>query len=335
MLLPLAAHDFAMISLPRSVLKIDDDHRIEINHFRPSDNDCLFNEIAFFKLHASTESDCYMQLVSPANDKVHGSIIFYKEGQHTFRSPKKGAYGGLVVYSYIDMKRLEQFLTVALAHLQELGASEVSIKSAPFSHDLTLSSTMLNILMRKGFSLHSYELNYDMRVDEGPFLDRVSHGNNKRIRKCIRDGIIAEQVEVSRLPIVYEVIRKNRLRRGFSISMTEGQIGKMVAIFPDKVFLFAAWESEERTNMIASAVCLAVRTAVLYVFYWGDVAGVESYSPIALLASSIHDFCQKNGYRLLDVGTSTVACEPNYGLINFKHNLGFGASIKPTYVWTK
>jgi hypothetical protein len=333
--MPRTNHDLAMISLPRNVLDIDENHRIEINHFRPSENDSLFNEISYFKLHASTVSDCYMQLVSPANDKVHGSIIFYKEGEHAFRSPKRGTYGGMVVYSAFDLKLLERFFTVALSHLQALGAGEVSIKSAPFSHDLALSSIMLNLLLRRGFLLHNHELNYDMRVDERPFLDRVSYGNNKRIRKCLRDGVVAEQVETSRLPIVYEVIKENRLRRGFSISMTAEQLGEMVAIFPDKVFLFAAWESEQRLKMIASAVCFAVRPSILYVFYWGDVAGVESYSPIALLASSIHGFCQSKGYRLLDVGTSTVAGEPNYGLINFKQNLGFGASLKPTYVWKK
>lgn len=335
MLVPAANHVPAMISLPRNALGVDERHVIEINHFRTSDNECLFNEISYFRLHSTSASDCYMQLVSPANDKVLASIAFYEDEENAFKSPKRGTYGGMVVYSTFDLKLLDRFFSVAFSYLAERGAVEVNIKSPPFSHDLALSSMTLNMLLRHGFLMQSHELNYDMRVDKRPFLDRVSYGNNKRIRKCLRDGVVAEQVSADRLPMVYEVLKENRLRRGFPISMSAEQLGEMAAIFPERLFLFAAWENDRRQKMIASAVCLAVRPSIMYVFYWGDVAGVESYSPIALLASIIHDFCQNRGYSLLDAGTSTLAGEPNYGLINFKQNLGFSASVKPTYVWKK
>jgi hypothetical protein len=331
--LPLTHFNLESMHLPQTVLDVDDKHSIEINYFRASDNHNLFNEIAYFKLHAASESDCYMQLVSSANGKVHATITFYEAGEHVFLSPKRGTYGGLEIHSDLELKVLESFLAVAISHLKKLGAGEITIKLAPFSHDLALSSTMLNLLLRQGFQLDNHELNYDMQVDERPFLDRVSYGNNKRIRKCLRDGVEVAQVELNQFSNVYAVIKENRLRRGFSVSMTAEQLGDMVAIFPGKVFLFAAWENEQRERMIASAVCFAVSPSILYVFYWGDVAGVESYSPIALLASSIYGFCQQNGFRLLDVGTSTVAGEPNYGLINFKQHLGFSASLKPTFVW--
>ena len=40
------------------------------------------------------------------------------------------------------------------------------------------------------------------------------------------------------------------------------------------------------------------------------------------------DFAQEHGFRLLDAGISTVAGEPNLGLIHFKRGLGFSESLK-------
>jgi hypothetical protein len=331
--LPLTHFDLESANLPQTVLGVDDKFRIEINHFRPSAHDNLFNEVAYFKLHASSASDCYMQLVNPANGKIYATIAFYKAEVHSFVSPKRGTYGGLEIHCELELKVVESFLALGLSHLKHLGATAITIKLAPFSHNLALSSTLFNLLLRQGFVLDNHELNYDMQVDENPFLDRVSYGNNKRIRKCLREGVAVAQVELDQLANVYAVIQENRLRRGFAVSMTAEQLGAMVSTFPDKVYLFAVWENEQRLKMIASAVCFAVSPSILYVFYWGDVAGVESYSPIALLASTIYEFCQNNGFQLFDVGTSTLAGEPNYGLINFKQNLGFSASLKPTFVW--
>jgi len=331
--LPLTHFDLASAHLPQTVLGVDDKFRIEINHFRQSTHDNLFNEIAYFKLHASSANDCYMQLVNPANGKVYATIAFYQVDEHQFSSPKRGTYGGLEIHCELELKAIERFLALSIAHLKKLGATAITMKLAPFSHNLALSSTMFNLLLRQVFELDNHELNYDMQVDKSAFLDRVSYGNNKRIRKCLRDGVTVAQVELNQLANVYAVIQENRLRRGFSVSMTAEQLGEMVSTFPDKVFLFAVWENEQRSKMIASAVCFAVSPSILYVFYWGDVAGVESYSPIALLASTIYEFCQNNGFHLFDVGTSTVAGEPNFGLINFKQHLGFSASLKPTFVW--
>lgn len=331
--LPLTHFGLASLHLPQTVLEVDDKFCIEINHFRPSVHDNLFNEIAYFKLHASSANDCYMQLVSPVNGKVYATIAFYQAEAHNFSSPKRGTYCGLEVHCELELKLIESFLALGLSHLKKLGATTITIKLAPFSHNQALSATMFNLLLRQGFQLDNHELNYDMQVDKSPFLDRVSYGNNKRIRKCLRDGVVVAKVGLDQFSDVYAVIKENRLRRGFTVSMTAEQLGEMVTTFPDKVFLFAVWENAQRSKMIASAVCFAVSPSILYVFYWGDVAGVESYSPIALLASTIYEFCQNNGFHLLDVGTSTVAGEPNYGLINFKQHLGFSASLKPTFVW--
>lgn len=319
--------------LNKITLPIDDKYQIDINHFRPYENGNLFNEKDYFQLHSSDANDLYVQLVHIASAKVHATITFYKDDDYLFTSPKRGTFGGIVLNAPIEMQLVEQFLSAINQHLKKIGASAISIKCPPFSHDVALSSILTNILLRQGFKLSNHELNYEMVIDERPFVDRIDYGNNKRIRKCIREGLFAEQVDSADYPQVYQVIKENRARRGFPLTMSLEQLGDMVKTFPDKMYFFAVYQDVEKSLMLASAVCIALSDSVLYVFYWGDVAGAESYSPTAMLAFTIYAFCQKQGFKVLDVGTSTVSGEPNYGLIKFKRNLGFSESLKLSFIW--
>jgi len=83
--------------------------------------------------------------------------------------------------------------------------------------------------------------------------------------------------------------------------------------------------------MIAASICIAVDKTVFYVFYWGEIDGYQNPSPIPFLAQGLYSYCQKEGFKLMDVGTATVEGNPNHGLIRFKRSLGLGESLKLTF----
>jgi hypothetical protein len=319
--------------LNKVILPIDDKYQIDINHFRPYENSNIFNEKDYFQLHSNSLNDIYVQLVRITTGKVYATIAFYNEENGLFTSPRRGTFGGIVLNEPVEMQLIEKFLYAIKKYLIKIGSRAISIKCPPFSHDLALSSIVTNVLLRQGFRLSGHELNYDLSVDERPFSDRIDYGNDKRIRKCLRESLFAEQVDSVDYPKIYEVIKDNRERRGFPISLSLEQLGQMVEIFPGKMYFFAVYQDAERSVILAAAVCIALTDSILYVFYWGDAAGAESYSPIALLASTIYNYCQQQGFKVLDVGTSTVSGEPNYGLVKFKRNLGFSESLKLSFVW--
>lgn len=319
--------------LNKDIFPLNDKYQILINHFLPYENSNLFNEKDYFQLHSSSSKDVYAQLVRINTGKVCATIAFYGDEEFLFSSPKKGTFGGIMLNEAIDFQLIEQFLTAIKEYLIKSGARAISITCPPFSHDLATSSVMTNVLFRLGFKLSRHELNYQMNVDESAFVDRIDYGNVKRVRKCIRENWFAEQVDPVDYLKVYQVIKENRERRGFPLTMSPEQLGEMVKIFPEKMFFFSVYPDKEKSAMAAAAVCIALTRTILYVFYWGDIAGTESYSPIALLASTIYDFCQKQSFKVLDVGTSTVSGEPNYGIVKFKRNLGFSESLKLSFIW--
>lgn len=312
--------------------RLDDKYHIVINQFIENDEVDLFNAASFFQLHAG-ENDQYIQLIN-VNKKVCATICFYEADEKgIFVSPKRGTFGGLSVYEKLDLEVVERFLNHAIELIRERSANEIRIKCAPFSHNLAISSLVTNILMRNNFSVGNFELNYHIDVNADGFLNRISYGNRKRIKKCLNAGMTTQYHSHSDIDSIYQVIKLNRERRGFPVTMSFEQVKTMLDKFPDRYHLFSVKNNIDEGEMVASALCISLTPSVLYVFYWGDVAGYEKYSPIALLASSIYEYCQNNNFEQLDIGTATVDNVPNYGLAQFKRNLGFSESLKPELVW--
>ena len=312
-------------------LALDDRHDVHFNSFLHAEGNHLFNERAFFELHASSPHDFYAQLTRRSDQAVCATIACYESDNRTFTSPKRGTFGGVGLNRPLDRCTVERFLVAILNHVTHMGGRVLELKCPPMSHDLALASVVSNVLLRHGGTLSGCDLNYDIRVDSRSFEERIEYSSLKRIRKCVRDGFVASELDSSRFDEAYQVISENRARRSFPMSMTAEQLQVMLDRFPGRLHYFAAHPDPQRLRIIAAAICLRLTPSILYVFYWGDAAGMQQYSPITLLASRIYDFCQHHGFTTLDAGTSTVGGEPNDGLIRFKRSLGFSESLKPTF----
>jgi hypothetical protein len=127
------------------------------------------------------------------------------------------------------------------------------------------------------------------------------------------------------MPAAYGVIAENRAKKGYSLSMSLEALHAMADRFPGAVRCAGVHAEGE---LIAASICIAVNPTTLYVFYWGEIPGAERRSPVTLLAGGLYEYCAREGFALLDVGTSTLAGEPNHGLIRYKSNLGCRPSLK-------
>ena len=310
------------------------DYQIILNAFVPGEKNSIFFTENFFKMH-STSGDIYAQLVDIRTKKVKASLIFYqqRESPSSFISPIKGTFGGIQLDAVVSSDILDFFFTSLKNHLLDQGVTRITIKSAPFSHNIQVSSLEANLFARHNFKPTAYDLNYSMFVDERIFSSRMDYGNLKRLRKCIREGFVAKENNINQLANIYNVISANRKRRGYPLTMNLNQLNKMFEIFPEHIKLFSVNGSDDQ--MLAAAICLVISPKILYVFYWGDAEGMEKYSPIVMIADYIYKYCHENKYQILDVGTSTVNGQPNSGLINFKRGLGFKESLKLTYLFEK
>lgn len=306
------------------IIDIDSKYNIAINHFLPDKRHHIFNSAEYFGLH-QTGRAYYYQLCSATTKDVLATVHFTETAPGQFKSPATGTFGGFCCAKDVPLDTLERFVVCVEKHLLEHEAREIHIALAPAIHDLQLFSISFNLLTRHGYKVIRHELNHHLVVNSAALLDRMEYGNQKRYRKCLREGFKAHRLDGSRYAEAYAVIASNRQRKGFPITMSFPQIMEMVRVFGERIKFFAVYREE---LLVASAICIDIDGRILYVFYWGDIDNMQSHSPITLLVAQIYEYCQIDHYEILDIGISTVAGDPNYGLVRFKRGLGCTESLK-------
>jgi hypothetical protein len=298
------------------------DHQLIVNAFAPSDLDSLFHDPAFFRLHANERGRYYQW---SDERRAVGTIHFTEVEDGVWRSPARGTFAGYAWDSDLSVEQMLAFHDAVEADLASIGACRIEVLPAPMAHDPIAFSNVLYLLRARGFAMETCDLNHALAVNDVPLAERMTYGNRKRLRKAEREGFAVRRLGIDQLPAVYDAIAANRAAKGNAMSMRLDQLEEMATLFPDRVVLFGMADGEA---LAASAVCLRLSPAVLYVFYWGDRPGYGALSPVVALASAIYDHCRQEGLALFDVGTSTIDRDPNIGLIAFKRGLGFTESLK-------
>ncbi len=286
----------------------------------------IFNHPHFYHLH-KTDASFFISIL--VENKLIGVCHFTEIEPSTYRSPYRGTYGNISFKEELDLQLKNNCIDELLLFLKSKNVKKIEIVAEPFSHNIHNSSSLFTIYLSKGFTITNQEINHTLEVTNEPLIEKMMRNNKKRLNKCEREHFVFEQVHSNEdIETVYQTIKENREGKGYKVSMTLPQIMEMYKLFPENMFFFKA---SQNGNDAASSICLKLNNTVLYVFYWGDRKGFEQYSPVVYLANGIYNFAQKNQFKLIDVGTSSIHGEPNYGVATFKENLGFSISPKLTY----
>jgi hypothetical protein len=293
------------------------------NEFVTRNDTVLFQRPKFFHLHAK-DGDSYFELGcnGSAKARIHFSHV---DGAGAWRSPARGTFAGLSFDDDLKFSELCFFFDKVESLLRSRGVKSLEILPPPQAHGGTAFAQQVYLLRSFGFKIIRCDLNQSLEIDKRSFVERISYGNVKRLRKCEREGLIAHRLPLSELPAVYETLSINRASKGHALSMTLDQLGAMVAAFPEDVILFGCPHGD---SLAAAAVCLQLSSSVLYVFYWGDRPGYSTHSPVVAIADEIFRYGQEQGFVMIDAGTSTLDSDANFGLLEFKRGLGFTESLK-------
>lgn len=298
------------------------DYRLITNGFFGKCVSSIFQSPDFFRLHDGGLGAFFEWAT---DEETVAWAHFTPTADGDWRSPARGTFGGFGHKKDLRLEDLIAFQEAIELELKAMGAKRVDILLPPEAHDPTAFANCYYMLHCAGYSVTRSDLNHSLLVDERPLFDRMAYGNQKRLKKCRREALVAQEIGPSELPAVYSVLEENRSVKGNRLSMTLDQIETMRQVFPEAIKLFGCSDGNE---LVASAICIRVSADILYVFYWGDRPGYSAQSPVVAIADSIYAYCQDQHIALLDVGTSTLDQSPNHGLIQFKRGLGFSESLK-------
>ncbi len=284
----------------------------------------LFHSPGFFRLHAPVGAGNAHFFEWCKGTQVLGSVHFRRDDQGLWRNPARGTFAGYATRG-LELEGLMDFHAAVENRLQQHGGCGMEILLPPQAHGTVAVAQQIYALRARGLSISRCDLNQSLEVSAVPLSERMSYGNRKRLNKCQREGHEARQVGLDALSEVYACIASNRAAKGYPMSMSLNALQDMATALPDSLVLF---ECRQNGRVSASAVCLRLDAQTLYVFYWGDAPGQSTHSPVVMVAEAIYTHCQREGVRLLDVGTSTIDTEPHFGLLHFKQGLGMAESLK-------
>jgi len=313
---------------PESTGPVERRYQVLVNEFVSCDWCTIFNTSDFFNLHKNGRA-FYFQLCLGHPRQSVGVVHFTEVEPGSFRSPRRGTFGGFEFNRPLRVELMERFVDEVEQVLEENGARRIELLDPPANFDACNAGVLANVLCRRGYVPQTPDLAYLLPIDRNPLWEKLKPSRRQRIHRCQREGITVAQLGPDRHKEVYDVIAENRMTKHFPVTMSYDAIQEMVHAFPDRMIFFGAFDGD---SMIASSICVKVSSSVLYVFYWGDRSGYEHLSPVTLLAQCIYDYAQQAGFHTIDFGTATLAGVPIYGLISFKREIGCFPSPKPTYV---
>lgn len=198
----------------------------------------------------------------------------------------------------------------------------------PSLYDKRAIETWLNVFHNLKWTVSTVDLSFGMNLTDlmHNYESKLEHSARKNLRIGKESGLLFYRCETEKEKHrAYEVIKKNRGAKGYPLRMSEQDVMKTMKIIPSSMYL-TIWEETD----IAAALVYEVADDIADVIYWGDIPGYSAQKPINYLSYMLMELYAGRGFRYLDIGTSTVAGIPNYGLCHFKDAIGCERSIKIT-----
>ncbi len=284
-----------------------------------------FNSAAFAELNVPKCEAIHYLLFS--DTKIRLGIIM-GERDNCLHSPFSAPFGGFDYKTEPKIEYIEQALSLIKSYAW-LRSARMTIP--PAIYDASFNAKIVNCLSRIEEATATIDLNYHYDLSRFPdFEKHLSRAARKNFHNAMEQGFgfeVLDSGKDSDVARTYEVIRQNRVSHGYPLRMTLQNVLDTVKII-DADFMVVTKDGAD----IAAAQVFHVANGIAQVVYWGDAPGHAAMRPMNYLVYKVFEHYYNKGLWLLDIGPSTECGKPNYGLCEFKENLGCEISLKHTFL---
>lgn len=288
----------------------------------------VFNSVDFTELNRNKAEDLHYLSI---HDTKHRFGIILGERNEMLCSPFSAPFGGFTTHGVQSLEHMEEAVDWVLAYAEERSL-QLAITPQPLMYDETQISKWVSVLSRK-MNVNYIDLNYYVELSRiANYRKIIDRSARNKLNHALKEPFNLVKLNSNNLSDVaraYEVIRRNREERGFPLRMTLEQVWQTVSNVVQADFFVLEHEGED----VAAAQVFHVAEGVAQVVYWGDIREYSALRPMNFLTYSLFRHYYEVGLRTLDIGPSTEDGIPNYGLCEFKENIGCSVTLK--YSFTK
>ncbi len=257
---------------------------------------------------------------------IDASFHVFIKNQQGF-SPIQSSFGGIEFYEEMPRIDLENFLKNCLKVLENHAIQSLRIIQFPDCFSAK-NQTLNDVLVAVGFQEIIQELNQYIVVNDSLLEAKLHISAKRRLAKCVQEGYVFAESSLEYLPEFYELLVASRQRKNTPISLTFEQVKFYLETFPESFKFFTI---RDKKTIIAACIGVVVSAEILYYFLPTDHSEYLQKSPAIMLADGLYQYCQKQNFKILDLGISTSQSIRNEGLIRFKKNLGAEECLKRVY----
>lgn len=284
----------------------------------------VFNSVAFSELNKEKCNDVHYLVFRDTKNRL-GMIVGEKED--SLRIPFSATYGGFSFNSTVACQYYDDACVALKEYAKQLG-KPLYITLAPPIYNVTDYTKTFEALMRAGATIESIE--YNQHFELSRFADYESILDSKiknKLRNALNAGLHFMELDCKNdadVARAYEVIRINHIERGNPLRMSLHNVLDTIKVIPADFFVVENSEGHD----VAAAVIFHTTKDIYQIVYWGDVPEYSHLRPMNFLSYRVFDYYYRKGLRILDIGISTENGVPNYGLCEFKENIGCYATVK-------
>lgn len=190
-------------------------------------------------------------------------------------------------------------------------------------------SKMFSSLMRANARIVYTDLNYHYPLYKFAhycdFLERSARKNFHNSENVCFNFLKLDTDADCDVERAYIVIKKNREERGFPLRMTLQDVLATRKIINADFFVMS-YEGID----VAAAQVFHVAKDIAQVIYWGDLPQYSHLRTMNFFTYKVFEYYSQTNIQILDIGPSTEEGVPNYGLCEFKENIGCEVTLKHT-----
>lgn len=279
----------------------------------------LFNQDFYLKNHTASALYFFDQSINP---NLLCSIVEVSPGN--FVSGYCAPFAGIECR---DVQQLQTFVGYIKETCKTLGATSITLRQAPVCYQST-SAAIHEALMKNGFQLKFSDTNQHILVTDAPFQTILDDQKKRRLAKLKATGARVEILNHIDSETWYDLYVQSRVAKDFPVTISKEAYMDLSSKLSD-TYQYAGVYLED--TLLANAVFVKVNQDVLYYFLAASDADYASLSPSVLVLEAMYELAQKQQYKILDLGISSVDGQLNEGLHLFKKHVGAIDSQKNTY----
>lgn len=284
----------------------------------------LFNSVEFTELNKTKCIDIHYLIFKDSKARL-GFIV--GELEDCFKAPFSASYAGFSYNSNVSLQYYYDACALLKEYVYRIG-KKLYITLEPPIYDKTNNAKTFKALVAAGAHITTIEYNHHFELKQFENYESLLDSKNRnKLRNALSSGLkfeILDSKKETDVARAYEVIRTNHIERGNPLRMSLQSVLDTIKIIPASFFVV----SNEDGVDVAAAQIFHTNKKVCQIVYWGDDPIYSYLKSMNYLAYKVFEHYYRSGVDILDIGISTEDGEPNYGLCEFKENIGCVATTR-------